>query len=276
LLFKEVLQMRFRPCIDLHDGVVKQIVGGTLNDTDPAALHTNFVAEQSPAWFVDLYRSDNLTGGHIIKLGAGNDAAAASALAAWPGGMQLGGGIDVDNAALWLKRGASHVIVTSAVFRQGKIDWPRLKQLEQAVGRRRLVLDLSCRRRDNDYYIVTDRWQKFTSETISPANLEALAAFCDEFLIHAADVEGRCAGIEEELVEKLGRWSPLPTTYAGGIRNFDDLRLIEDAGGGRLDATIGSALDIFGGALPYGAVVEFCRRTAVPGDARRPVLPGSP
>ncbi len=268
--------MRFRPCIDLHDGVVKQIVGGTLNDTDPAALRTNFVAEQSPAWFAELYRSDNLTGGHIIKLGAGNDDAAASALAAWPGGMQLGGGIDIDNATLWITRGASHVIVTSAVFHQGKIDWQRLKQLVQAVGRRRLVLDLSCRRRDNDYYIVTDRWQKFTSETISPENLEALAAFCDEFLIHAADVEGRCAGIERELVEKLGRWSPLPTTYAGGIRNFDDLRLIEDAGGGRLDATIGSALDIFGGDLPYAAVVEFCRRTAVPGDARRSVLPGSP
>jgi len=268
--------MRFRPCIDLHDGVVKQLVGGTLNDADPAALRTNFVAEKSPAWFADLYRSDNLTGGHIIKLGAGNDAAATSALAAWPGGMQLGGGIDLDNATLWLERGASHVIVTSAVFRHGKIDWQRLKQLVQTVGRRRLVLDLSCRRRDNDYYIVTERWQKFTSEIISPKNLQTLATFCDEFLIHAADVEGRCAGIEEELVEKLGRWSPLPTTYAGGIRNLDDLRLIEETGCGRLDATIGSALDIFGGELPYATVVDFCRTTAGQGEGRRPVLPGSP
>jgi phosphoribosylformimino-5-aminoimidazole carboxamide ribotide isomerase len=250
--------MRFRPCIDLHDGVVKQLVGGTLIEGDPAALCTNFVAEKPPAWFAELYRRDGLTGGHVIRLGPGNDTAAGEALAAWPGGLQLGGGIDAANASYWLDQGASHVIVTSAVFSHGRIDWRRLQELVAAVGRQRLVLDLSCRRRGDEYWIVTDRWQKFTAEKISPPLLESLARCCDEFLVHAADVEGRCAGIELELVARLGQWSPLATTYAGGVRNLDDLRLLEVAGGGRLDATIGSALDIFGGTLSYREVVSFC------------------
>lgn len=254
--------MKFRPCIDLHAGVVKQIVGSTLCDTDPQAVQTNFVAEKPPSWFAELYRADNLTGGHIIKLGPGNDAAAEEALGAWPGGMQLGGGITAENAGRWLDKGASHVIVTSYVFRDGMIDIARMNKLVTAVGRNRLVLDLSCRRKEENYYIVTDRWQKFTSVAISPEVLTDLARFCDEFLIHAADVEGKCSGIEVPLVEKLAQWTPIATTYAGGIRDRADLQLISEAGKGRLDCTVGSALDIFGGkSLTYRDAVDFCRLT---------------
>jgi len=252
--------MRFRPCIDLHGGVVKQIVGSTLNDQTPEAVQTNFVAEKPSSWFADLYRGDNLTGGHIIMLGPGNEAAAEEALGAWPQGMQLGGGITLDNAAEWLDKGASHVIVTSYVFKNGRINMPRLERLVQAVGKKRLVLDLSCRKKNNDYFIVTDRWQKFTEVVISERVLEELSSFCDEFLIHAADVEGKCAGIESDLVEKLAQWTPLPTTYAGGVRDLQDLRLLREAGRDRLDVTIGSALDIFGGkGLAYRDAVNFCR-----------------
>jgi phosphoribosylformimino-5-aminoimidazole carboxamide ribotide isomerase len=252
--------MKFRPCIDLHNGVVKQIVGSTLNDDAPEAVQTNFVASKPPAWFAELYRRDNLTGGHIIMLGPGNDLAAGEALAAWPGGMQLGGGINADNAGKWLDNGASHVIVTSFVFSNGAIDMTRLRQLVKAVGRQRLVLDLSCRKKKDDYYIVTDRWQKFTEVIISKQVLDMLSGFCDEFLIHAADVEGKCAGIEGELVEKLADWTPIPTTYAGGIRDLQDLQLLREAGHNRLDLTVGSALDIFGGKnLSYRDAVAFCR-----------------
>lgn len=252
--------MKFRPCIDLHGGVVKQIVGSTLQDDVPEAVQTNFVASLPPAWFAELYRQDNLTGGHIIMLGPGNSLAAEEALNAWPGGMQIGGGINADNAGEWLDKGASHVIVTSYVFKDGKIDKARLKKMVEAVGRRRLVLDLSCRRKGNEYYIVTDRWQKFTEVIIAEEVLEELAKFCDEFLVHAADVEGKCAGIECELVEKLALWTPIPTTYAGGIRDLHDLQLLKDTGKNKLDGTIGSALDIFGGKdLAYKDAVAFCR-----------------
>lgn len=252
--------MKFRPCIDLHGGVVKQIVGSTLKDDAPEAVQTNFIADKSPAWFAELYRSDNLTGGHIIMLGPGNNLAAEEALGAWPGGMQLGGGINADNAGEWLDKGASHVIVTSYVFKDGKINMTRLRKLANVVGRRRLVLDLSCRKRNNNYYIVTDRWQKYTEVVISEEVLAELSTYCDEFLVHAADVEGKCAGIECDLVEKLARWTPIPTTYAGGIRDLQDLQLLKDTGKNRLDCTIGSALDIFGGKkLAYNDAVVFCR-----------------
>ena len=241
--------MKFRPCIDLHNGQVKQIVGSTLSDTEPSDLKTNFTAEHSSQWFANLYKRDQLEGGHIIKLGPGNDAAACAALAAWPGGMQLGGGINIENAGYWLDAGASHLIVTSYVFRDGKIDEDRLAKIVQLVGKKRLVLDLSCRRRGNEYYIVTDRWQKWTEVKICAEVLGQLGECCDEFLIHAADVEGMCQGIEEVLLEKLSAITPIPTTYAGGIRSMDDLKTIRDIGAGRIDATIGSALDIFGGDL---------------------------
>lgn len=249
--------MRFRPCIDLHCGQVKQIVGSSLRDDRPEALHTNFIASQPASWFAELYRRDGLTGGHIIQLGPGNEIAAGEALAAWPGGLQIGGGITAQNASLWLDRGASHVIVTSYVFVDGQIHWPRLADLVAMVGRDHLVLDLSCRKRGRDYFIVTDRWQKFTEVSIDEKTLTELAGSCAEFLIHAADVEGQCAGIEADLVRLLAELSPLPTTYAGGIRDQADIELIKTLGGGRIDFTAGSALDIFGGTgLVYADVAR--------------------
>ena len=250
----------FRPCIDLHEGKVKQIVGGSLQD-DGAGLRTNFVSERPASWFADLYRRDGLPGGHVIKLGPGNDVAAREALAAFPGGLHLGGGVDADNATGWLEAGASHVIVTSWVFRDGQLDWERLKRLVGVIGKQRLVLDLSCRRRGEDYFVVTDRWQKFTELTVSRETLVRLADYCDEFLIHAADVEGLCRGIDSELVAKLGEWTPIPTTYAGGAKSLADLEEVTRAGNGRVDLTIGSALDIFGGSgVTYAEAVEFNRR----------------
>ncbi|HEY0548513.1 MAG TPA: phosphoribosylformimino-5-aminoimidazole carboxamide ribotide isomerase [Verrucomicrobiae bacterium] len=250
----------FRPCIDLHEGKVKQIVGGTLSDSG-AGLRTNFVSEKSAAWFAELYRHDGLEGGHVILLGPGNEAAAREALAAYPGGLHLGGGVNLDNARAWLEAGASHVIVTSWVFREGRVDWERLNELVTAIGKRRLVLDLSCRKRDGEYFVVTDRWQKFTSEKISPELLTKLAAFCDEFLIHAADVEGLCRGIDQQLVERLAEWTPLPTTYAGGAKSLADLEEVTRLGRDRIDLTIGSALDIFGGTgVKYADAVQFNRQ----------------
>ena len=246
----------FRPCIDLRDGRVTQIVGGTLTDSG-AGVRTNFVAEQPPGWFAERYRRDGLSGGHVIQLGPGNEAAAREALAAWPGGLQLGGGVTADNAPAWLEAGASQVIVTSWVFRDGRLERDRLRQLVALIGRDRLVLDLSCRKRSDDYFVVTDRWQKFTELTLSAATFAMLADSCAEFLIHAVDVEGLCRGIAGELVAKLAEWSPLPTTYAGGAKSLEDLELVERLGRGRIDLTIGSALDIFGGTgVRYADCVE--------------------
>ena len=239
--------MRFRPCIDLHDGVVKQIVGTTLSDTADDGPKTNFQARKPAAWFADLYRRDKLTGGHVIQLGPGNAEAARSALSRWPGGLQVGGGINADNASGWLDAGASHVIVTSWVFHDGRIDMPRLEKLIQRIGKSHLVLDLSCRRRNDDYLVATDRWQTFTKEAVIYPFMDSLCDYCDEFLIHAVDVEGRCAGIETELVEYLGGWQGLPITYAGGISSQQDIDRIDSLGNGKIDFTVGSALDIFGG-----------------------------
>jgi phosphoribosylformimino-5-aminoimidazole carboxamide ribotide isomerase len=247
----------FRPCIDLHEGRVKQIVGGTLTDHG-GGLRTNFVSDRPAAWFASLYRQDQLAGGHVILLGPGNDAAARDALQAYPGGLHVGGGIRADNARAWLDAGASHVIVTSWIFRDGALDPARLQELVQTVGRQRLVLDLSCRRRGDDYFVVTDRWQTFTSLAVNAATLESLAAHCDEFLIHAADVEGLCRGIDLELVERLAATSPIPITYAGGARSLEDLATVTRVGRGRIDLTIGSALDIFGGSgVRYADCVAF-------------------
>jgi phosphoribosylformimino-5-aminoimidazole carboxamide ribotide isomerase len=249
----------FRPCIDLHEGRVKQIVGGSLSDSG-SGLRTNFVSERPASWFAELYRKDDLRGGHVIMLGPKNDEAARGALGAWPGGLQIGGGINAQNAEAWLDAGASHVIVTSWVFRDGKLDWTRLRELVALVGRKRLVLDLSCRQRGDDYFVVTDRWQKFTDMIVNAETLETLAKECDEFLIHAVDVEGLCQGIDARLVEKLGQWSPIPTTYAGGAKSMDDLRAVSQLSGGRVGLTIGSALDIFGGSgVRYEDAVAFNR-----------------
>ncbi|MGO8929079.1 MAG: phosphoribosylformimino-5-aminoimidazole carboxamide ribotide isomerase [Limisphaerales bacterium] len=250
----------FRPCIDLHEGKVKQIVGGTLG-AGPGRLQTNFVSDRPAAWYAELYRRDGLEGGHVIMLGPGNEAEARAALRAYPGGLQIGGGVNLDNARAWLDAGASHVIVTSWVFRGGQVDWERLAQLVAAIGKARLVLDLSCRRRGAGYFVVTDRWQKFTDLAISRESLEKLAAWCAEFLIHAVDVEGQCLGIDQELVSNLGQWSPIPTTYAGGASSLADLEAVTRLGQGRIDLTIGSALDIFGGnGLRYKDAVAFNQR----------------
>lgn len=249
--------MRFRPCIDLHDGRVKQIVGSTLSDSQ-ATLHTNFSSDLPPTHYATLYRRDNLRGGHIIMLGGGNEEAAREALAAWPGGMQVGGGITADNAVFWLDQGASHLIVTSHVFHDGQLDRQRLDRLTRLVGKDRLVLDLSCRWRHDGYYVVTDRWQRFTELRISPAVLDELAACCDEFLVHAVDVEGKCMGIDTRLLDLLATSVPIPTTYAGGVASMADLEQIRTSGRGRIDVTVGSALDIFGGTgLCYQDVVAY-------------------
>jgi phosphoribosylformimino-5-aminoimidazole carboxamide ribotide isomerase len=250
----------FRPCIDLHEGKVKQIVGGTLSDA-PGQLRTNFISDRPASWFAELYQRDGLKGGHVIMLGPNNEEAARSALAAFPGGMHIGGGIRADNASSWLHAGASHVIVTSWVFRDGHMDEQRLAELVKSIGKNRLVLDLSCRKRGGDYFVVTDRWQKFTDLKISAETLNSLAASCSEFLVHAVDVEGLCRGVDEELVALLGQFSPIPTTYAGGASSLADLEKVTQLGQGRIDLTIGSALDIFGGTgVRYEDVVAFNRK----------------
>ncbi len=253
--------MQFRPCIDLHEGRVKQIVGSTLNDSGPANLRTNFASDLPPSWYARLYKKDNLPGGHIIMLSPGNKAAAMDALSAWPGGFQLGGGITDANAERWLERGASHVIVTSHVFHDGQLDFNRLERLRRLIGKERLVLDLSCRWREDGYYVVTDRWQKFTKLRISRELLTELAASCAEFLVHAVDVEGKCMGVDERLLCLLAEADALvPITYAGGVSSMADLELVRRAGQGRIDVTVGSALDIFGGSgCTYDEVVQFCR-----------------
>jgi len=250
----------FRPCIDLHEGKVKQIVGGTL-DAGPGRLQTNFVSDRPAAWYAELYQRDGLKGGHVIMLGPGNDIEAQAALRAYPGGLQIGGGVNLNNAQTWLDAGASHVIVTSWVFRGGQVDWERLAQLVEAIGKARLVLDLSCRRRGEGYFVVTDRWQKFTDLVISRESLEKLAGWCAEFLIHAVDVEGQCRGIDQQLVSDLAQWSPIPTTYAGGAKSLADLETVTRLGQGRIDLTIGSALDVFGGSgVRYEDAVAFNRQ----------------
>jgi phosphoribosylformimino-5-aminoimidazole carboxamide ribotide isomerase len=252
--------MKFRPCIDLHEGKVKQIVGSTLTDAD-LDLTTNFSSDKPSSFYAEMYRQDRLTGGHIIKLGPGCDDAAAAALQAYPGGMQLGGGITEENAVFWLEQGASAVIVTSYVFKDGKVYEDRLRSLLQLVGRDRLVLDLSCRKKGDAYFVVTDRWQNFTEVQISQESLRYFSRFCCEFLIHAVDVEGKCAGIEEALARDLGNWVTIPTTYAGGVKTIEDLEMVKEVGKSKLDVTIGSALDIFGGTgVIYTDAVAFNRR----------------
>lgn len=241
---------------------MKQIVGGTLSN-DASALRTRFVSPHPAAWYAEVYRRDGLKGGHVVQLGPGNETEARSALHAYPGGMQLGGGVTLANARDWLEAGASHVIVTSWMFNGGELRWERLQALTQDIGKEKLVLDLSCRRRDTAYVVMSERWQKFTNVVINPDTLERLAKWCAEFLVHAVDVEGLCQGIDEELVSVLAKWSPIPTTYAGGARALADLETVTRLSNGRVDLTIGSALDIFGGkGVRYEDAVEFNRRRA--------------
>ncbi len=243
---------QFRPCIDLHDGQVKQIVGGSLNDS---GAKTNFVSDRDATYYANLYQQHQLTGGHVISLGGGNQDQAMAALSAWPNGIQYGGGVNANNAMAYIEAGASHIIVTSWLFENGQFSWQRLEQLRDLVGKQRLVLDLSCRQRNNSWFIATDRWQTVTDTEITPANLARLADYCDEFLIHSADVEGLQAGIDGALVQLLGEHCTIPVTYAGGARSIEDLEQVQTLSKGKVDLTIGSALDIFGGS---GITLEQC------------------
>ena len=255
--------MEFRPCIDIHNGKVKQIVGGSLKDEGNQAKE-NFVAEQDAAYFAEFYKKDKIRGGHIILLNPSDSSyyketkrQALLALHTYPGGMQVGGGIHAENAKEFIEAGASHVIVTSYVFKDGKVNYNNLEKILAAVGKEHLVLDLSCRKKDGDYYIVTDRWQKFTEEKITPELLDKLKEYADEFLVHAVDVEGKASGIEGPLAEMLGDWGRIPITYAGGVGSFEDLKQLKEYGKGRLNVTIGSALDLFGGRMAYKEVLQY-------------------
>ncbi len=249
--------MKFRPCIDIHNGKVKQIVGGSLRDEGDAAVD-NFVSEQDASFYAKMYQRDGLQGGHVIMLNAKDSKyyeetkkQALSALSAYPSGLQIGGGITDENAMQFLDAGASHVIVTSFVFKNGSIQYQNLNKMMQTVGKEHLVLDLSCRKKDGEYFIVTDRWQKFTDERVTYELLDQLSEYCDEFLIHAVDVEGKASGIEKELAKKLGKWKKIPITYAGGVSSKEDLEQLKLLGENHLDVTVGSALDLFGGQLKY-------------------------
>lgn len=255
--------MKFRPCIDIHNGKVKQIVGGSLKDQGDQASE-NFVSTQDASFFAQLYRDKGLKGGHIILLNPSSSeyydktrGQAMEALSAYPGGLQIGGGINPSNAEEFLNKGASHVIVTSYVFKNGQLHCDRLREMVKLVGKERLVLDLSCRRKNHEYYIVTDRWQNYTDVKLSGDTIEELSESCDEFLVHAVDVEGKSNGIEQELASMLGRTCSIPCTYAGGVHNFHDLKLLKELGKGRLDVTIGSALDLFGGSMKFEDVLAF-------------------
>ncbi len=241
---------KFRPCIDLHDGQVKQIVGGTLRDQDSTSSgpKENFVATQDAAYFAALYQKDELTGGHIIKLGPGNEDAARLALATYPSGLQIGGGITLDNAQSWLDAGASHIIVTSWLFdSEGLFQEDRMQALATAIGKEKIVIDLSCRKTTAGWTVAMNRWQTLTDLNITFETLDRLAGYCDEFLIHAADVEGLCGGVDVDLVKVMGEWGKTSMTYAGGVGTLADVDLVQEASGGKVDVTVGSALDLFGG-----------------------------
>jgi phosphoribosylformimino-5-aminoimidazole carboxamide ribotide isomerase len=252
---------RFRPCIDLHQGKVKQIVGGTLRDDGPGPRE-NFVSALSSEDYAGMFRQDQLTGGHVIKLGPGNEEAAKAALATWSQGLQIGGGISAENAQEWLDAGASHVIVTSWLFEGEKFSVERLQALVEKIGADRLVIDLSCRKTVSGWTVAMNRWQTLTDLDVTPEVLDRLAPMCDEFLIHAADVEGLCGGIDQDLVTLLGAWGQKPITYAGGAASLQDVELVDRLSGGKVDVTVGSALDIFGGkGVDYATLVEWNRRS---------------
>ena len=257
--------MKFRPCIDIHNGKVKQIVGGSLTDVQDQARE-NFVSEQDASFYADLYKKAGIKGGHVILLNSHDSPyyeatkeQALLALRTYPKGLQIGGGVNPDNAGEYLNAGASHVIVTSYVFKDGKISWKNLNRMKDAVGKENLVLDLSCRKKDGKYYIVTDRWQKYTNERMTEELLEKLSAYCCEFLVHAVDVEGKANGIEEPLAKLLGDWAKIPITYAGGVHSFEDLEKLAKLGHNRLNVTIGSALDLFGGPMIYEQVIHYIK-----------------
>ncbi len=254
--------MQFRPCIDIHNGKVKQIVGSSLVDEGNQARE-NFVAEQDAAFFADLYKEKNIRGGHVILLNKEGSEffektreQAVKALRAYPEGLQVGGGITAENASFYIEAGASHVVVTSYVFSNGEINYVNLNKLVEAVGSEHIVLDLSCKKYEDGYYVMTDRWQNKTETKLTAETMEALSVYCDEFLIHAVDVEGKAQGIEEELVAMLGGFTMRPVTYAGGVHDFEDLEKLKKLGKNHVNVTIGSALDLFGGNMEFEKVLK--------------------
>lgn len=251
--------MEFRPCIDLHDGKVKQIVGSTLGYSNQSVVE-NFISKQDSAYYAKMFKEDGLTGGHVIMLGSGNEEAALLALQSYPGGLQVGGGIHADNAKRYIDVGASHIIVTSYIFHDGQLDLERLNKLVEIVGKEHIVIDLSCRKRNDKWFVVTDKWTKFSTFEVNEASISYIEQFCNELLIHAVDVEGKRSGMQEELVRDLAKWTSIPTTYAGGVRSLEDLERFKELSNGKLHVTIGSALDIFGGELSYRDVVEYCEK----------------
>ncbi|MDO4189313.1 MAG: phosphoribosylformimino-5-aminoimidazole carboxamide ribotide isomerase [Lachnospiraceae bacterium] len=253
--------MRFRPCIDIHNGQVVQIVGSSLKDTGDTACE-NFVSGKDSTYYAEMYKNKGLNGGHIILLNSKDSPyyeatkeQAIKALNSYAGGMQVGGGINADNAKEYINAGASHVIVTSYVFSDGKICYNNLERLVEAVGKDNICLDVSCRYRGGQYYVVTDRWQVFTDVIFDKYLLEELSGYCDEILVHAVDVEGMRAGINEEIAKVL-KTCPVPVTYAGGISSYEDIEKIRSIGEGKIDFTIGTALDIFGGPLSLEEVIR--------------------
>ena len=244
---------KFRPCIDLHNGKVKQIVGSSLSQNEKE-LKTNFISQKPAEWYAELYKKDGLKGGHIIMLGSGNEEAATRALKACPNGMQIGGGINDENAEKYLEAGAAAVIVTSYIFPNGKFSLEKLKAISGKIGKEHLVVDLSC----YGMIVAINRWQTLTDFHITKENLEMISKYCSEFLVHAAGVEGKQQGMDLELIKFLGTHAPIPTTYAGGANSLKDFETCDELSNGRVDLTIGSALDIFGGNVPYNE----CRKIA--------------
>lgn len=177
---------RFRPCIDLHNGSVKQIVGGTLTERSDE-LQTNFISQHPATYFAQLYKDKDLTGGHVIMLGPGNESAAKEALLTWPKGLQVGGGIKADNAKHWIECGADKVfptlcfyfnsnahlfkvIITSFLFPNGTFSMQNLESISDALGcdaREQLVIDLSCRKRNNSWFVAMNKWQTLTNFEIN-------------------------------------------------------------------------------------------------------------
>ncbi|MFD2116721.1 phosphoribosylformimino-5-aminoimidazole carboxamide ribotide isomerase [Paenibacillus yanchengensis] len=248
--------MKFRPCIDLHEGKVKQIVGETLHSNRVAE---NFVSAFDSTYYASLFKRDRLSGGHVIMLGPDNERAALAALETYPNGLQIGGGIHLDNAEKYLQAGATHVIVTSFIFRDGQLHKQNLLDLIQLVGKENLVIDLSCKEKNGRWYVVTNQWNTFSDFEVNEENIKYLEQYCDEFLIHAVDVEGKQSGIQQTLVQQLAQWTTIPTTYAGGARSLSDLQLFRNISNSKLDITVGSALDIFGGTQSYDEIVAYHR-----------------
>ena len=255
--------MQFRPCIDIHNGKVKQIVGSSLKDEGNEATE-NFVSQCDASYFANLYKKENLKGAHVIMLNAKDSeyyedtkAQALLAVRTYPGALQVGGGITAENAKEYIENGADKVIVTSYVFKNGEIQYDNLKKLIASVGKEHIVLDLSCRKKEGKYYIVTDRWQKFTNVEVTHEVLDEFSSYCSEFLIHAVDVEGKQQGIDTELIAYLGEWDGIPITYAGGIHTYEDIETIAKLGKGKIHVTVGSALDLFGGSLEFDKLVQL-------------------